>query len=184
MNDFDKQLSRTGSVSSRTQFCGSSSVAGSLLALALLLGVVAVLTSGCQTPPSAADTARAASVRADITISAAREVFGTFDSWEKKNRMMLADSPEVRAYADVVREQSPGWLSQAESLRGLYETSPTPETTQRLRGSMDNLDAAIDTVSALMAENTSKVLPFLKQAQQTVPGTTDQRFSDPSSFIK
>jgi hypothetical protein len=71
--------------------------------------------------------------------------------WEHNNRVALGSMPEVTAYADTLRKQSPRWFNSAIVLRDTYANVPNDGTRDALTSAIAVLRQAMGEASRHLA---------------------------------
>lgn len=146
----------------------------------LLLGAVAL--SGCLTGCGTLDKTGVYNgdktlYDADLTIATSYEVLHAFVQFEYDNRAMVANTPEVKRYADSIRLGAPQWFATAIALRDAYKTNPAEATRTALQQAIDVLREATIQSTKYLAQQGSK-----SPAALPSPPTAPAQFSAPASF--
>jgi hypothetical protein len=117
-----------------------------------VMGVMGVMLCGCGTlDPAGAYKGDKVLYDADTTIASSYEVINSFLLWEHNNRVALGSMPEVTAYADTLRKQSPRWFNSAIVLRDTYANVPNDGTRDALTSAIAVLRQAMGEASRHLA---------------------------------
>jgi hypothetical protein len=133
------------------------------LFLLLLFSVCSVGLSGCKTAPldpagiyHSDETLH----QADVAITSAYTVFDSFLAFEYQNHAALTAQPQVTAFAQKLRRESPQWFRSAIALRDAYAHAPaSPEAKYNLSVALAVLRAAATEASGYVAASATKPTP-------------------------
>lgn len=78
----------------------------------------------------------------------------TFLKWEHDNAAVLAQWPEIKKYADVVRVDGRVWLESAMALRDTYKADPSEENRTKLQTSLALLRTMLAEIATHLARQT------------------------------
>lgn len=109
---------------------------------------------------------------ADLTIATSYELLHTFVQFEYDNRAMLANTPEVKRYADSVRAGAPQWFATAIALRDAYKSNPAEATRTSLQQALDVLREATVQSTKYLAQQGGKSPAHVPSAPPTGPPVT------------
>lgn len=88
----------------------------------------------------------------DLSIATSKNVIEGFLTWEKANRALIEPKyPQIRGYADQLRQNAPKWLQSAVALRDAYAANPTSANKTAFDTAMAVLDAAVTQAQAYLA---------------------------------
>jgi hypothetical protein len=109
--------------------------------------LVLVVPTGCKTTleDGGAYAGHKVLYDCDVTISAAWALTDAVVRWEKDNRQLLSEFPEIKIAVDDVRRKAPTAFRQAIAARDAYAAARTAETS-------GTLDQALTMIRALAAE--------------------------------
>jgi hypothetical protein len=89
---------------------------------------------------------------AETTIVTSYAMVDTFLKWEHDNRALLTQWPEVKKYADELRENYPQWYRTANNLRDAYALTRDEASAAQLSKYLVILRTALLEASAYMAK--------------------------------
>jgi hypothetical protein len=90
----------------------------------------------------------------DVGIRAAYDTIHTFVTWESQNRAALKSNPDIKKAADVMRKNTPKWMTTAIALRDAYASVPSTANLAALQQSLAVLKAAMTEASQYMLSAT------------------------------
>jgi hypothetical protein len=110
----------------------------------LLLGLLAF--PGCvkrQLDPAGVYQGDSYLFQTELSINTSYEVIHTFVKWEKDNRDILRQWPEVKKAADRMRAGAPDWFKTANAAHDAYKVNPGDQTKSELELSVAILRTAL-----------------------------------------
>jgi hypothetical protein len=128
------------------------------LLIALALSFPGILTTGCNKTlnPSGVYSQPGGgglvAYNTDLSITTAKDVLDVFVKWERDNRPALVATPEVKQYADSIRQQAPGWFKSAVALSDAYKASPTTENLNAFNAAMAVIQSAVGQAQQYLAK--------------------------------
>lgn len=112
--------------------------------LVLLCGALALGATGCRNlAPDGVYKGDKVLLEAEAAIVTSYELVDTFLKWEKDNRALLAQWPEIKKGADSLRRQFPAWHRTANNLRDVYVANPSGTNAQNLSKALALLRTAL-----------------------------------------
>lgn len=79
----------------------------------------------------------------DVTIRESYDLIHFYVKWEYDNRAALSSMPEIKASADAMRKNAPGWFRSVNALREAYVQAPNDINMAALQKAVAVLRAAI-----------------------------------------
>lgn len=89
----------------------------------------------------------------DLTITTGWTVVDTTLKWEKDNRALLSNVPEIKVACDQIRARAPGIFKAAIRARDTYAAASTAENAKELDIALTMLRALATEAATVLAEN-------------------------------
>ncbi len=84
-----------------------------------------------------------AAYHAELAITTSYDMIRTYVTWEYQNRAALKHLPQIRASADQMRRDAPGWFRSAHALHDAYKVEPSEANKTALQNILALLRAAL-----------------------------------------
>lgn len=90
---------------------------------------------------------------ADKAITESKSLFDTFLKFEKSNRELLRQWPEIKTSADEIRANGKRWVLTAMALRDAYAITPSAENKAALEKAISVIRAALTESAQYLTEH-------------------------------
>ena len=132
----------------------------SSVAILGLLSVFLMFNSGCAPlAPGGVYAGDQILHKSELITTTSYDVIHTYVTWEKENRAALANYPEIKQSADVMRRNAKQWFATANALHDAYAANPTPENGAALTTALAVLQTALNEAVKYMAVAASGAAP-------------------------